>query len=377
MAKQCFIKKDVVYKELKAKIVSGEYPGEYKLPSEPALAKELGVGRITLRAALEKLEENGLVARFPGKGTFVSKNKTFRDKSKKFLVLSENNFGDIESPATYIIPSIERNCEKRNIATELIPIEFLRTLTEKQAIDALKKANYDGVILNASYFIGNEKELKALNALNVPVLIPHGKPGDHEATGFATLRSDYKESWRDAVKFLIAQGHKHIVTLAAENENKINYLREFEEKEYLDFLAKEGADPDPFLLRFIPFRFPGLTKLLSELIEHSPRPTAIMCFSDFYAMNAYDSLECLSVKLPDEMSVMGYCGFPGAHMLSPPLSTVDFDYSGIGAKAVEILDRADEWFNKKDRPPPNIINQHKLIIRESTSMKNDNNKNKG
>ncbi len=360
------IKKDVVYKKLKGKIISGEYPGEYKLPSEPVLAKELGVGRITLRAALEKLEASGLVVRSPGKGTFVAINRTFRDKSKKFLILVEGNVGNLESPVAYLLPSVERNCEKRGIETEIIPLDLLRSLSDDHAVNMLKQAHYDGVILNSSFYIGNEKEVRILKAFNRPTLIPHGKPGDHKSTGFAVMCTDYKESWSEAVRFLICQGHKHIITIGAEKNSGRKDLREFEEKEYLDFLAKEGADPDPFFLRFVPFKYFGLTKLLSELLGYSPEPTAIMCFSDFYAMNVYDSLKSLSIKVPDHVSVMGYCGFPGSHMLSPSLSTVDFDYAGIGAKAVETLDRAQEWFNKENCDPPLIVSEHKLIIREST-----------
>ncbi len=57
---------------LRKKILSGELPPLSLLPSEEALAEEYGVSRITVRQALTLLEQDGLLLRHRGKGTFVS-----------------------------------------------------------------------------------------------------------------------------------------------------------------------------------------------------------------------------------------------------------------------------------------------------------------
>lgn len=57
---------------IRRRLVEGEYAVGDKLPSEPALAKELGVSRVTVRAALAQLENEGLVDRRHGSGTFVN-----------------------------------------------------------------------------------------------------------------------------------------------------------------------------------------------------------------------------------------------------------------------------------------------------------------
>ncbi len=58
---------------LRKKILSGDCAPETPLPSEDALAQEYSVSRITVRQALASLEQDGLVVRQRGKGTFVSK----------------------------------------------------------------------------------------------------------------------------------------------------------------------------------------------------------------------------------------------------------------------------------------------------------------
>ncbi len=57
---------------LRERIASGDLPAGRRLPSEPVLAVEQGVSRVTLRRALDRLAEEGLVSRRVGAGTFVT-----------------------------------------------------------------------------------------------------------------------------------------------------------------------------------------------------------------------------------------------------------------------------------------------------------------
>ena len=58
---------------LRSSIAEGEYPPGSRLPSESALAKEHGVSAMTARQAVSVLEEEGLVRRIQGKGTYIRK----------------------------------------------------------------------------------------------------------------------------------------------------------------------------------------------------------------------------------------------------------------------------------------------------------------
>jgi GntR family transcriptional regulator len=61
-----------VRNELARRVASGELPPGSQLPAEPQLASDLGVSRATLREALRSLEDEGLLSRTPGAGTFVT-----------------------------------------------------------------------------------------------------------------------------------------------------------------------------------------------------------------------------------------------------------------------------------------------------------------
>ena len=60
-----------LYQSLKSDILNGRLEIGSQLPSEDVFAQQLGVGRITLRNALVKLENDGLIDRLKRKGTFV------------------------------------------------------------------------------------------------------------------------------------------------------------------------------------------------------------------------------------------------------------------------------------------------------------------
>src|SRR5690606_41936452 len=70
------LKAHSLYLLLRERILSGEVASEGRLPSEPALAQEHGVSRVTVRRALDRLAGDGMIERRPGSGTFVSRGKT-------------------------------------------------------------------------------------------------------------------------------------------------------------------------------------------------------------------------------------------------------------------------------------------------------------
>ena len=62
----------VIYQDLASQITSGELHPDERLPSEPALAEQYGVSRMTVRQALDQLTTERLLVRRPGAGTFVA-----------------------------------------------------------------------------------------------------------------------------------------------------------------------------------------------------------------------------------------------------------------------------------------------------------------
>ena len=84
---------------LSTRIRYEKYPTDTRLPSERLLASELGVARNTVREALEILENQGLIRRRAGSGSFV----TFRKGRKESPAASLNSIADETSPMDHLV----------------------------------------------------------------------------------------------------------------------------------------------------------------------------------------------------------------------------------------------------------------------------------
>lgn len=357
-------KKDIIYRKLKEDILNGKLSKNTKLPKELDFAKELGIGKITLRSALDRLEKEGLVARLPSKGTFVLE-KPAGGTSSKILVITDDN-DKFESPNRYILPEIRHKASEMSLGPEICERSFIESLSNEELKEILQKKNIVGIIFLAQNFLGTEQIINQLNATNLPVVLPHGSEHDSRVTGFSSILIIQKEAWHDAIKHLCRQGHTRIATIAMKPEK----IRGYNEAEHLELLRKNGAEPDKKLMGYAPYEKTAVHKIVEKWISSDNQPTAILCFSDFFAIHVYETLKKHSIRIPDDIAVMGCCGFPGGAFMSPPLSTVDFEYTKMGAMSVELIAKSDEWHSTKEKiAPPEIIKPHKLQIRGSAEIK--------
>lgn len=79
-----------VSEQMRARIVSGEWPPHYRLRAEPELATNLGISRGTLRRALSTLIRDGLLVQVRGRGTFVTSTAIEPSIAQKLTTLSED-----------------------------------------------------------------------------------------------------------------------------------------------------------------------------------------------------------------------------------------------------------------------------------------------
>ena len=84
-----------VYNKLFQMIKDGEFVQDSRLPTEPELAKTMGVSRTTLRQALAFLQEDGIIKNMQGKGNFVMKSGVKIEKgiqNRAFIRLYSKSF---------------------------------------------------------------------------------------------------------------------------------------------------------------------------------------------------------------------------------------------------------------------------------------------
>ena len=364
------LKKEQVLTELRRRLRTKEISPGSKLKRGIDLAKEFNVSHITIRSVLKELSLSGELQVIHGKGTFAPLENNYR-LSPNILIIKYSETA--EKPINYIIPSfIARLNELGGKATE-INIQFIKNNPSESMITVLRNSGYTGILLDGNHYIGNEIELKILRKLDIPILLPHALSKDVNITGFTALGCNIKQAWKDGLAAIVNSGRKRIALLLCDYPRTLlgegTLFRERTIDEHLNLLRNNGACDDPNLIQICPHvsstnSDKEIFNSLDKLFALKNKPDAIYCFSDFLALKVYNYLHAKNITIPNDIAVMGFCGYPGGSLLNPPLATIDEDYSSHGKIAAEMLCSTEKWY-KKDKKPQWIEIPYKICIRGS------------
>ena len=344
------LKKDQIYLQLKQSILRGIYPPGMRLPKELEFSRELQVAKVTLRSALARLEAEGLVDRIPSKGTFVSGKPT---ANTILVVITQDS--SIHLPFHYIVPGITEAATEVGCKIELCFKEYIRDLGVEKAVEYLKRKNLYGILVIDSSYHGNEAEIEVFHRLKLPILLVHPRMNDHLVTGFSSLVSNARQAWRDGLKHLADSGYHNVRILEAFDSS-----RDWKRDEYPTLFDELGFSTKGKLSYFTKKNFKEMDSetvrtTLDLLLKDNPTVQAIICYSDFDAIEVMKALKERIYRIPTDIAVMGYCGYPGNVMLDPPLSTVDLGFMNIGRMAVNLLPQSPEGNAVRHFSPYQII----------------------
>jgi LacI family transcriptional regulator len=99
-----------------------------------------------------------------------------------------------------------------------------------------------------------------------------------------------------------------------------------------------------------------------KALVRADRPTALFCFSDSIAYGGYAAARTLGLAIPSDVSIVGYDDHPVSRLLSPTLTTVDWDLGSIIRAAVQLVVTAIDGRPRRRR----IVKPPTLREREST-----------
>jgi DNA-binding LacI/PurR family transcriptional regulator len=106
-------------------------------------------------------------------------------------------------------------------------------------------------------------------------------------------------------------------------------------------------------------------EIARDLLDRPDRPTAVVCFSDAFAIATIGVAASLGLRVPEDLSVVGFDDSPLAATSRPPLTTVHQEVASKGSEAVRVL-MAVMGKNRPDQPERVMLPTH-LVVRESTA----------
>jgi DNA-binding LacI/PurR family transcriptional regulator len=154
------------------------------------------------------------------------------------------------------------------------------------------------------------------------------------ARGAGSVQLDIAGGIRQAIAHLIDLGHRRIAHLAADIDQETFRLRESTYRASLD--AAGLADRPAYGVR-ARFQIEASTAAARHLLALDPPPTAILCDDDLQAAGVYKAATALGLRIPADLSVVGFDDIELARMLEPELTTIAIPAEEVGARAVEIV----------------------------------------
>ncbi|MGP4014336.1 LacI family DNA-binding transcriptional regulator [Saccharopolyspora sp. 5N708] len=138
-----------------------------------------------------------------------------------------------------------------------------------------------------------------------------------------------------ATEHLIALGHRRIGflgrpprSLASTHQREIGYR---------SALAEADIPFDPDLVRMAGYQEETSAEAVRELLSLPDRPTAIFAANDVSAIVTMDVAVTLGMRVPDDLSIIGFDNVPESRMTDPALTTIDQPIQLMGQRAVEML----------------------------------------
>lgn len=175
----------------------------------------------------------------------------------------------------------------------------------------------------------------------VPVVLLNSKPEDHE---YSVLSVDNREGGRLATRHLIEQGHERIGIITG---NLANHEARERLEGYREALEAAGCDHSGNWVAEGAFTRVSGEEAMRELLDVTPRPTAVFASNDYMAMGAIRAVREAGHEVPADVSFVGFDDLPSAEHFTPALTTIDARMVDLGIEAISLLldlasDRSDE-----------------------------------
>jgi len=304
-------------------------PGE-RLISEHGLCEKFGISRYTARSAISALEEEGLVVRRQGSGTYINTDVYAGRKNIGVLLTyaDDYTFSDM-------ISGIDSVLSRQNHLITLAMTQN-KVETERSQLLSLLAADVDGLIVEAvksALASPNLEVYKDFADRNIPVIFINNY---HTRLDCNFVVNDDAEGARIATDFLIKNGHHKIAGIFNHSsiqgglryEGFVNKL--YEKNLVLDESRIIWYSEENLSAMFSGEQLQGLAKIFSNC-------TAVLCYSDMVAYTLIEAAPKIGLRIPEDLSIASFDNSFLSRLISPAITTITHPGADMGKLAAESL----------------------------------------
>jgi LacI family transcriptional regulator len=203
---------------------------------------------------------------------------------------------------------------------------------EISMLEHLVQESTDGAILMLPS--ESQDELRELQARNYPFVVvdPMEPPPD----GIPCVSAMHASGAKQATEHLLQLGHRRIAALAGADGW---YATEERLLGFRAAMAGAGILPDPELIAYSDWQIRGGETAAEKLLSHPDPPTAIFGFNDNVAIGALNAARRRGLRVPDDVSIVGFDDTFQSRIVWPQLTTVRQPLQELGRTGVSLLMR--------------------------------------
>lgn len=283
-------------------ITSGVIKNMDKFPSETILQKKFGYSRQTVRTALQQLEDEGLITRVRGSGTYVSYEGSTENESRQRVGLLLSYYSDYLFPQVY--DGIESALTEKGYGIE-VAVTKNRLNDEALYLEGLIKSNVSGLIIEGSrsaFPNPNIRLFREIRKHNIPTLFIHNH---YENQLFDSVEMEDARAAYELTKILIEHGHRRIGGIF-----KYDDMQGIERyKGFIQCLSDYGVKFDDDCVRW--YSTKDMDEKLSKkgmlrMYRRTKDCTAMIVYNDEVAEYYMEFLADRGLSVPEDVSVVSF-----------------------------------------------------------------------
>jgi len=228
----------------------------------------------------------------------------------------------------------------------------------KICVTRMLQRKVDGVAIMTSEM--DDRLVEVFSHRHIPlVFLDIGTP----APGVSCVRIDYSAGIDAAMHHLIELGHKRIAFISGPMRLASARIRY---KAFMESAARDRLDANPKLVQEGNHRVDGGHDTMKQILNSRKRPTAVMASNDLTAIGAMGAIAEAGLRVPEDISVVGYDDIQLSAFTMPPLTTVSLPRVEIATAAFRALMNAQHSGSKRLVPGEEHTVRPTLVQRKST-----------
>lgn len=188
------------------------------------------------------------------------------------------------------------------------------------------------------------------------VFLDLGRVGNHKSN----VRVNYPVGIFQAIEHLHDLGHKDIAFVSGPQTLRSAVIRR---EAFVNALSRRGLSAHRMLEGN--HKVDGGIAAAHSLLADGPLPTALLCSNDLTAIGVMSALHEAGLRVPEDISVIGFDDIEFARIAYPPLTTVSLSRDQLGRLAFQALQNI---MKNKKRSGAEYVVETQLVIRKSTAM---------